>query len=123
MRETPTDQIPLVGPTLDAAIRNGILSAKAAEEKKLRAHLEAHTVENWAAAVVQLTTRAEAAERAGEAIAEADRWKVQLPNAAIKGISEQDARRIAEEHRGTVFRSTVTLYADGGEYLAPWEPA
>jgi hypothetical protein len=123
MRETPADQVPLTGPTLDEAIRNGILAAKAAEEKALRAHLAEHPIEEWAAAVVELDRRARAAARAGEVVATAGRWKVQLKQGAIKGIAEADARRIAAEHHGQVYRSTATLYADGGEYLSPWEPA
>ncbi|MCW6008703.1 hypothetical protein K1W54_29775 [Micromonospora sp. CPCC 205371] len=58
-----------------------------------------------------------------EVVAEAERWKVVIPAGTLKGIAEDDARRIAAEHHGTVWRSTVTLYADGGEYLSPWEPA
>lgn len=123
MRETPSDQIPLAGPTFDAAIRNGILAAKAAEEKTIRAHLAEHSIEEWATAVVELDRRARAAERAGEVVATAERWKVQLPAGTVKGITEADTRRISAVQHGTVWRQKVTLYADGGEYLSPWEPA
>lgn len=129
MRETPADQIQITGPydgdsyheMVGSGIRNGILAAKAAEEKVLRAHLAEHSVEEWAAAVVELDRRARNAERAGEVVAEAERWKVVIPAGTLKGISEEDARRIAAEHGGGVWRSAVTLYVDGGEYLSPWE--
>jgi hypothetical protein len=55
-----------------------------------------------------------------QVVAEAERWKVVIPAGTLKGISEADARRIAAEHHGEVWRSTVTLYADGSEMLAPW---
>lgn len=131
MRETPADQIQITGPyegssyhqMVGSGIRNGILAAKAAEEKALRAHLAEHPVEEWAAAVVELERRARAAERGGEVVAQVERWKVVIPAGTLKGITEADARRIAAEHDGTVWRSRVTLYADGGEYLSPWERA
>lgn len=56
-------------------------------------------------------------------VAVAERWKVVIPAGTLKGVSELSARRIAAEQGGEVFRSTVTLYADGGEHVAPWEPA
>jgi hypothetical protein len=48
-------------------------------------------------------------------------YKVVIPAGTLKGISEADARRIAREHHGEVYRSTVTLYADGSELLGSWE--
>ena len=123
MQETPPGRIPLMGPTLDDAIRRGLDLARAAEEKTLRAHLAGHPIEEWAAAVVALDALVRANQRAGEVVATTERWKVQLPAGTLKGITEADARRIAGEHHGAVYRSTITLYVDGGEYLSPWEPA
>lgn len=48
------------------------------------------------------------------------RWKVELPVATVKGISEADARRLARDFEGVPWRSTVTVYADGREELGPW---
>lgn len=59
--------------------------------------------------------------RAAAAVATAERWKVQLPAGTLKGITEEDARRLGAEHHGVVWRSTVTLYADGSELLGAWE--
>jgi hypothetical protein len=129
MQGTPVDQIPIVGPfdgttyeaMVGAGVRNGMLAAKAAEEKTLRAHLDTHPIEEWARAVVELDTRVRKLARAGEVVAEAERWKVVIPAGTLKCISETDARRIAAEHHGEVYRSTVTLYADGSELLGSWQ--
>lgn len=58
-----------------------------------------------------------------EIAATAERWKVAIPAGSLKGIAELTARGIADKYGGTAWRQTVTLYADGGEYLSPWERA
>jgi hypothetical protein len=51
-----------------------------------------------------------------------ERWRIVLPVATVKGISEADARRLAALCGGTAERSTVTLLDDGTELLGPWQP-
>jgi hypothetical protein len=53
------------------------------------------------------------------------RWKVDIPGAgALKGVTEQDARDLAEEHGGTASFATVLLVTGGPdkgtEVLTPW---
>jgi hypothetical protein len=123
MEQTPVDQIPFLGATIKEAVSNGLRAAMVSDDAKVRAHLAEHPVEEWAMAVVKLGDLARATRRAFEVVAEAERWKVVIPGGTLKGITETDARRIAAEHGGEVYRSTVTLYADGSELLRPWERA
>jgi hypothetical protein len=51
-----------------------------------------------------------------------ERWRANLPQGQIKGISETDAHDLAEQHGGTVSRSLVRLLTDGTELLGPWLP-
>jgi hypothetical protein len=52
------------------------------------------------------------------------RWKVVTPAGTTKGIAEEDARDIAEENDGAVYRSWVVMITDGPdkgtEILGPW---
>ncbi len=48
------------------------------------------------------------------------RWRVVTPDGVLKGISEVDARRIADETGGTVDWAEVFLLPGGTEVLGPW---
>lgn len=84
-----------------------------AEDDAIRTHLAQHSVGELLATYPNLP-----GDR--KVVARAPRWKVVIPAGTLKGIAEADARRIAAEHDGTIWRSTVTLYSDGSELLGPW---
>ena len=50
----------------------------------------------------------------------APRWKVTTAAGAMKGIPGPDAWRIAEQHGGTVHRSTIHVLPTEHELLGPW---
>jgi len=56
-----------------------------------------------------------------EVVADVWRWKVDLPAGTLKGISETDARALADRHGGTVSRQRVMLLASRREVIDPWE--
>jgi hypothetical protein len=73
-------------------------------------------------ATAELTALAVAGRLVHAQLFAVERWKVDLPQGSIKGISEKDARHLAEQHGGTVSRSLVRLLTDGTEVLGPWLP-
>jgi hypothetical protein len=71
--------------------------------------------------VAETAVRAAANFLGREPLFRVERWKVEMPVATVKGISEKDARRLARDFEGTAWRSSVTVFADGREELTPWE--